>query len=428
MRIYLLPLILLCSLRVCCQTWQLLPNSPSAPFRHDDIYFTSPDTGWAVNVDGYIYKTTDGGLSWATQLYQPATSFRCVGFANSQKGWAGNLGTGRWSPTTDTMPLYQTTDGGNTWQAVTNISGPLPKGICGLCVVDDSVAYGVGRVEGPCNILKTSDGGASWVSKALDSIAYFVIDAHFFSRDTGVMVGCTGTSNNENIAVYYTTDGAQTWQKTYSSSYNGHGWKVDFPSRRVGYVAIESNQVPSPILATKDGGLSWTSKSFPAAEQGIGFINDSTGWCGFLLNQGRITTDSGNTWANVPFVEHFNRFRKISDTLAYASGKRIWKYTKQTLVGIHELPAQPANLLEQNFPNPFSDKTVIRYNLPHKGKVLLRVYDWVGRPVSTLVDSEQGAGTHEVRFSAANYGNYSFFYTLIFDGLSLTRKMSMIQN
>lgn len=56
------------------QTWQLLPNSPSAGFRHDDLFFINLDTGWVVNVDGYIYRTNDGGINFITQLYQPSTT------------------------------------------------------------------------------------------------------------------------------------------------------------------------------------------------------------------------------------------------------------------------------------------------------------------------------------------------------------------
>lgn len=414
------------------QTWSLLPNSPSAGFRHDDIYFVNPDTGWVVNVDGYIYKTTDGGGSFATQLFQPATSFRCVGFADENKGWAGNLGTGSWSPGTDTIPLYQTIDGGNSWQPVTNISGPIPAGICGINVVNDSVVYAVGRVGGPGFIVKTSDGGTSWNSLPVPPDLFFLIDCHFFSSDTGLVVGSTGTSlADERYLILYTTDGGISWTPTASSNtYNGHGWKINFTSRDVGYVSIEtSSSIPVPVLKTTDGGLTWVEKIWHNSlwfQQGIGFVNDSVGWCGSQANRVKRTTDGGDNWSVVPFVPNFNRFRWVNDSIAYASGNRIWKYYKTPATG----SVKPMDLPEgftvgQNFPNPFSAKTTIPYSIPFTGRVTLKTYDMAGRPIATLVDEIQDGGEYQVAYELKYYYNTHFFYTLSFEGHFLTGKMVM---
>ena len=174
-------LLLLTVIETNAQTWSILPSSPSsASFRHDDIFFINRDTGWVCNVDGKIYRTSNGGYTWTTQLNQPNTSFRCLGFASPLNGWSGNLGTGRWSPTIDTLPLYSTNDGGTTWQAVLNIAGTLPKGICGISVVNDTVIYAVGRVGGPAYLLKSINGGVNWQSIDMNLLAFQLIDCKFF--------------------------------------------------------------------------------------------------------------------------------------------------------------------------------------------------------------------------------------------------------
>ena len=61
------------------QTWQLLPNSPTQTFRHDDLFFINADTGWVVNVNGQVWRTNDGGNTWKELISQPS-SFRCVSF------------------------------------------------------------------------------------------------------------------------------------------------------------------------------------------------------------------------------------------------------------------------------------------------------------------------------------------------------------
>lgn len=419
------------------QTWQLLPNSPSAGFRHDDLFFINADTGWVVNVDGYIYKTMDGGNSFITQWHDSAVSFRCVGFANANRGWAGNLGPGAWSPTFDTMPLYETFNGGTTWQPVTNISGPLPKGLCGISVVNESVIYAVGRIKGPSFIMKTTNGGASWVSVNFSGFfnTRLLIDCHFFSADTGIVVGSTGTTaNDEHYAVYYTANGGNSWQKVAgmdSNAFNGHGWKISFPSRKTGYVSIESDHADSiPILKTTDGGLTWSEKMWSRPNlfnQGIGFINDSTGWSGSPAKKVKQTFNGGETWLPCDtFVANYNRFRKVNNQVAYASGNRIWKYTAPFPTGLKETPEGIEGLvLEQNFPNPFSSYTTIQYTIPRTGKVVLKIYDSAGRPVKTLVNGIQHQGQHKVECSIPFYEDNHFFYTLSFENVLLTKKMMM---
>lgn len=430
---YLLILSFLSSNTLFSQSWHLLSKSPSAAWRHDDLFFINADTGWVVNVDGYIYKTTNGGNSWSTLLYKPSTSFRCVGFANKNKGWAGNLGTGSWSPTSDTFPLYQTNDGGNTWQQATNITGPLPKGICGIWVVDSSVVYAVGRVGGPGFIMKTVNGGASWTSTPAPSPMFYLIDCIFFSADTGLVAGCTGTAGQERFAIFRTTNGGQSWQTVHhSDNFHGICWKISFPSRQTGYASVEAwNDMDSiPVLKTTDGGITWTEKMFSDSfnwNQGIGFINDSTGWCGAKEGQVKQTTNGADQWDSVPFVANFNRFRKINDTVAYASGQRIWKYSGNqgsSFTGITHIP--DGLTLDQNYPNPFCDKTLITYHIPAKGYVLLRVYDWTGRPVRTLVNEIQNEGRHEAELTLPYFYDVPFYYSLTFEGAFLSRKAIMV--
>ena len=57
--------------------------------------------------------------------------------------------------------------------------------------------------------------------------------------------------------------------------------------------------------------------------------------------------------------------------------------------------------LSQNYPNPFKDKTAIKYCVAHRTRVNLTIYDSEGNMIEKLVDEEQNPGTYEVVFQSA---------------------------
>jgi hypothetical protein len=68
------------------------------------------------------------------------------------------------------------------------------------------------------------------------------------------------------------------------------------------------------------------------------------------------------------------------------------------------------NALEQNFPNPFTAETTIRYHLSDAGLVRIRIFDLLGREKATLVNRYQGKGRHEVSLNMRAYNLPSGIY------------------
>ncbi|MBK6876532.1 MAG: T9SS type A sorting domain-containing protein [Ignavibacteria bacterium] len=68
--------------------------------------------------------------------------------------------------------------------------------------------------------------------------------------------------------------------------------------------------------------------------------------------------------------------------------------------------------LAQNYPNPFNPSTTIVYGVPENGPVTLKIYDNLGREVSTLVNESKTAGFYTATFSAAELSSGVYFYKL----------------
>lgn len=68
--------------------------------------------------------------------------------------------------------------------------------------------------------------------------------------------------------------------------------------------------------------------------------------------------------------------------------------------------------LAQNYPNPFNPTTVISYQLPVNSLVTLRVYDVLGRLVTTLVNVRQKAGNYSVTFDAGRFPSGVYLYRI----------------
>lgn len=83
--------------------------------------------------------------------------------------------------------------------------------------------------------------------------------------------------------------------------------------------------------------------------------------------------------------------------------------------------------LGQNQPNPFAQTTTISYQLPQKGQVSLKVYDMVGNEIAVLADASQEAGPHAVEFNAADLPAGFYYYTLRYEDVMKTGKMTLVR-
>jgi hypothetical protein len=90
--------------------------------------------------------------------------------------------------------------------------------------------------------------------------------------------------------------------------------------------------------------------------------------------------------------------------------------------------------LEQNYPNPFNPSTTIRYSIPASLNpsqggtfVILKVYDLLGREMTTLVNKEQTAGVYEIEFDAGELSSGIYIYKLQSGSFVESKKMILMK-
>lgn len=83
--------------------------------------------------------------------------------------------------------------------------------------------------------------------------------------------------------------------------------------------------------------------------------------------------------------------------------------------------------LSQNYPNPFNPKTTIKYSLPQRSDVIIKIYNVLGKEVMTLINNEQEAGVYEVEFNASTLASGSYFYQLKARNYLETKKMILMK-
>jgi hypothetical protein len=97
------------------------------------------------------------------------------------------------------------------------------------------------------------------------------------------------------------------------------------------------------------------------------------------------------------------------------------------LVGVDdETNSMPSDYkLEQNYPNPFNPTSKIVFRLAVDSKVTLNIFDILGQEVTTLVNSDLEAGSHEFDFDASGVNSGVYFYRLDAAGINGTKFSSV---
>lgn len=383
------------------------PGTPGFPYLRC-MGWGSQNSGWVGAVTTFdggtrdylkilLHRTTDGGATWTNMTNMPENSPAgiCGMFAVNE-----NLvyGAGTNDPNLPGPGLVKTADGGNTWTHI-DLSAHASN-LIDVYFSDANTGWIVGgKKDTSCPVtkpgyetypqyaqlrpvvLKTTDGGATWVNKA---------------------AGVAGTECGE-------------W-----------GWKIQWLDAMTGFVSLESF-ASAAILKTTDGGETWerlpivdsAGTSINIDLEGVGFVDAQSGWVGGwsdnfegLFNS--LTVDGGKTWtaqnnkptdpASDPRIK-INRYRLLGNPIStgYCSGTAIYKRADPAVhtaafAAARIAAPQPAGLALSHVPYDTTRSVAITYVLPQDAaRVFVGIWNHFAFHVVTLVDGvSQKAGRHTV--------------------------------
>lgn len=272
--------------------WHLLGSV--GPGYYSAVSFIDRTNGWAVGDSGRISHSTDGGSSWAPQQSGVQTLLRSVAFTNPLHGCIGG----------GDNSIGLTSDGGASW-TWSHPAGEVRRTFMAVSFVGDNTGWIVDNLGG---MLHTEDGGRTW-SPQPSGVTTALTAVQFLDSQQGWAIAVSRS-------VLHTTNGGATWTVVNLDTLKVAGTvifeDIHFVNGSTGWIALNTaasgtRYHPNPMLATSDGGRTWTRQETPESNgvSAVAFLNPSVGWAtakGGILS----TSDGGKNWTwqlNLPAAD-----------------------------------------------------------------------------------------------------------------------------
>ncbi|HZW38653.1 MAG TPA: T9SS type A sorting domain-containing protein [Ignavibacteriaceae bacterium] len=367
-------------------------NKPS--IKASDVFFIDENNGWIAGSN--LLKTTNGGNEWE-YIYTEMELMK-IYFKDMQNGFSYTPGY-----------FLKTTDGGYHWDTLHQADT-----IRQIYFKNELNGYAIGNGV----YFKTTDGGQNWNYNSDSVFTNTQLNSmNFCTADLGYVVG--------NSKGFKTTNGGTTWIKDLKLVGN----KVFFIDSLTGIKAKDY------VLArTTNGGNSFydiINHQSPADSwSDLQFVNEGTGFVFFNFHNIIMkTSDKGITWENIHRAEREQSIYFVNENLGWAAGSHgeILKYTADPLLFTEENILPNKFFISQNYPNPFNPSTRIKYDVPKKGFISIKVYNILGKDIAQLVNEEKNAGAYVVEFDGSRLSSGIYFYQIQAGEFIETKKMVLMK-
>jgi len=268
----------------------------------------------------------------------------------------------------------------------------------GLALDASANVYLIGATENNTSIVEDvlaySTGGAQlWVNR--DTVFDYLTN---ISVDPAGNIITAQIVDERYSLSKYTPAGSRLW--TYTGDHSGSPY-LAFDKQSNCYVAATAGAVDGYLIAevSPAGALNWqTIYTGISGQYGVGGISVYTPASKPI---GAVVYPQINVTGSIDVITSPNTYYLNTVQYTYKPGILLAASSPDSLTGAAATLANPAAARLANYPNPFRGATTITYTLPQNSHVVLQVYDNAGRPVATLVNQDQTAGTYTLPFGTA---------------------------
>lgn len=378
------------------------------------IKFINPNTGWACsttdigNDTSFILKTTDGGANWSKQFFGIGYLMRTVSAIDGNVAYVGGI-------TISMNPLLlKTTNGGINW-----INKAPPSGPYDIWFANENSGWYC-SISSSSDIRTTTDGGITWQQRS-SGLSATIYKLSFLNYNTG---WCGGSNS-----VYKTTNAGINWVQI--GIFNSTVSSVFFNNQNYGWAGLANGKV----VYTSNGGTNWIYQSTPVEGVTYGitdlcFFDNLRGFAGSRSIKILKTYNGGQTWG-YQIDSGYSERMSFVDSL---NGWTVFWHIRKTTNGGGQVyytsfvPSQNSNTpssfkLYQNFPNPFNPGTTIKVDLVKTSSVKFFIYDIIGKVVLEIKEQALTPGSYEFNWDASGFSSGIYFYRIITDNFSDTKKM-----
>ena len=387
-----------------------------------------------------VYKTTDGGANWLSSNTGIGLVKNILCFAvNSLNPNVVYCGTSfNSASTTDPIKIYKSFNGGATWNDFS--TGIPPAGstdpIRALAISPADTSFLLAAIF--CNdtlggAFITTNGGLNWIKRwpSVNSTAGTLLRSCAIrpGSTNELFIGLDRSTVTTNLSVWRSTDKGLTWTQFVggalannqairtlvfndvggthtlyagSGSTTGFGvYQYAFPPVPVEFTSFTAVVKNSSILLKWSTSTETNNKGFELQR------DDGNGWNAISFVNGSSTTTKQHFYSYLDNIkksgEYTYRIKQIDYDGSYSYSDEL-KISFTVSPGIY--------LLEQNYPNPFNPNTVIRFSIPQKEFVTIKVYNSLCKEVKVLLKEQKEGGDYEIKFIPGDLASGTYFYTI----------------
>ena len=375
-----------------------------------------------------LYYSGDEGSSWTILPIpnNPAPTIQDVVLSSDGQIYLADLAYG----------VFYSDNYGQTW---TDIGEFTPEGCASFGLHSSGVIFAGLTYTGIGYIHRSENNGATWEAIPLpDYNSNYAVEHIQFNSQGHIFLG---TING----VYRSTDMGQTWQQCNADLNGIQIYTMTITDQDHIYVLTTLPGSFDGYYRSTDNGNSWEALDWV---QDIDHALDiiGVGGCIYVINDQTImlSDDEGQAWSEISTGLNPDEMYFIGGDLELTPSGYLYAGAKYVHRSIHEVSTTILDIAQINlpegsnfklypaYPNPFNPMTKLHYDLPENDRVTITIYDMVGRVVKNIMNMNQTAGYHSIRWNATNYAGQPvpagpYFYSIEAGNFRQTRKIMLLK-